>query len=437
MEEYIFYTIIIIFILFLIYQWRITLNQKKQLENQLEQKVNELKEINDEKIKFETLVNENKDKSELIDNERNKVIENFKEYFNSSLINQFSDATEKSNKVILETAKNTFEAANKLSKEQLTGIVNPISAQTKEVKQSLTNIKTEYGKVTQYLDGVKDTMTYVGNSARDLNTALRGDNQAIGNWGQEALERIFVNNGLTKNVDFFPQQKQANGLVPDYILEIRDNEKMIFDSKVSIKKFLDATREKDPNVQKKLFKEHSGHIKDKVRELIKAKYPEHVPNSMDRVIMFVPNENALLKALEVDSGLFEYAFKNNVILMGTTNILLLLEQIHSFKKYSHSMESVKKILSGVDSVIKHLTNTHKYIETLGGSIATTTDNYNKLIGNVESSVIPSFKKLHKERHNKEYSGKIPNIKEGDVRKIDSNKLSETKKLIDTKRNEES
>ena len=45
---------------------------------------NELKEINDEKIKFETLVNENKDKSELIDNERNKVIENFKEYFNSS-----------------------------------------------------------------------------------------------------------------------------------------------------------------------------------------------------------------------------------------------------------------------------------------------------------------------------------------------------------------
>ena len=49
----------------------------------------------------------------------------------------------------------------------------------------------------------------------------------------------------------------------------------------------------------------------------------------------------------------------------------------------------------------------------------------------------SFKKLHKERHNKEYSGKIPNIKEGDVRKIDSNKFSETKKLIDTKRNEES
>ena len=75
------------------------------------------------------------------------MIESFKEYFNSSLINQFSDATEKSNTKILETAKNSFEEANKLSKEQLTGIVNPISAQTKEVNQSLTNIKTEYGKV--------------------------------------------------------------------------------------------------------------------------------------------------------------------------------------------------------------------------------------------------------------------------------------------------
>ena len=194
--EKLFYTIIILFILFLIFQWRTTLNQKKRLENQLEQKVKELKDINDEKIKFETLVNESKDKSKLIDNERNKVIENFKEYFNSSLINQFSDATEKSNKKILETAKNSFEEANKLSKEQLTGIVNPINAQTKEVKESLTSIKSEYGKVTQYLDGVKDTMNYVGNSARDLNTALRGDNQAIGSWGQEALERIFINNGL-------------------------------------------------------------------------------------------------------------------------------------------------------------------------------------------------------------------------------------------------
>lgn len=434
MEEYIFYIIIIIFVSFLIYQWRTTLNQKKQLEDHLKEKVNELNEINKEKIKFETLVKEKNDKSELIDNERNKVIESFKEYFNSSLINQFSDATEKSNTKILQTAKNSFEEANKLSKEQLKGIVDPISTQTTEVKTSLTNIKKEYGEVTKYLDGVKDTMTYVGNSARDLNTALRGDNQAIGTWGEEALERIFIKNGLNKNVDFFYEQIQENGVKPDYILKIRDNEKIIFDSKNSIKNFLDATNEKNPDIQKRLYKEHSKNIKDKVKTLIKAKYPEHVKNAMDVVIMFVPNENALLKALETDNSLFEFAFKNNIILMGTTNILLLLAQIHSFKKYSHSHESVKKILSGVDTVIKHLTNTHTYIENLGSSIESTKKNYNILIGNIEGSIVPSFKKLHLERHKKEYDGKTPKIKEGETRKIDINKLSETKKLIDTKRN---
>ena len=431
MEEYIFYIIVAILILFLIYRLRITLNQKKQLENQLEQKVNEIKEINDQKIKFETLVNERKVNSELIDNERNKVIESFKKYFNSSLINQFSDATEKSNEKILETAKNSFEEANKLSKEQLKGIVEPINTHTKEVKTSLTDIKKEYGEVTKYLDGVKDTMTYVGNSARDLNTALRGDNQAIGTWGEEVLERIFINNGLTKNVDFFHEPIQESGVKPDYILQIRDNENIIFDSKNSVKNFLDATNEKNPDIQKRLFKEHSKNIRDKVKTLIKAKYPEHVKNALDKVIMFVPNENALLKALETDNSLFEFAFKNNVILMGTTNILLLLEQIHSFKKFSHSHESVKKILSGVDTVIKHLINTHKYIETLGSSIESTQKNYNLFIGNMERSIVPSFKKLHLERHKKEYDGKIPKVKEGEIRKIDNNKLIETKKLIDT------
>ena len=39
-----------------------------------------------------------------------------------------------------------------------------------------------------------------------------------------------------------------------------NNEKIIFDSKVSIKKFLDATKEKDPNIQKRLFKDCRGVI---------------------------------------------------------------------------------------------------------------------------------------------------------------------------------
>ena len=83
MEKYLVYIIIIIFISFLIYQWRLTVYQKKKLENQLKETLNELNEINKEKIIFETLVKEKNDKSELIDDERNKVIESFKEYFNS------------------------------------------------------------------------------------------------------------------------------------------------------------------------------------------------------------------------------------------------------------------------------------------------------------------------------------------------------------------
>ena len=119
---------------------------------------------------------------------------------------------------------------------------------------------------------------------------------------------------------------------------------------------------------KKDFWEHSRNIREKVKTLIKAKYPDQVKDAMDVMAMYVPNENALLKALETDKSLFEYAYENNIILMSSSNILVLLQQIHSFKKYSKANDSVKKILAGVDVVIKHLNNTHSYIETLGSSI---------------------------------------------------------------------
>ena len=429
--DYIFYIILFIIILFLVYQLRIAANNKKKLENKIEEKTKEISEIQNEKIRYETLYNESKSKSETIDEEREKVIESFQEYFNSSLINQFSDATERSNKKILETAKNTFDAATKLSKEQFSGIIKPINTQTEEVKTSLSNIKSEYGKVTTYLDSVKNTMNYVHTSTRDLSNALKGDNQAIGTWGEESLERIFIRNGLTKNVDFFHEQIQASGAKPDFILEVRNNEKIIFDSKNSIKNFLDAANETDPKIQERLFREHSRNIREKVKTLIRAKYPDQVKDAMDVVIMYVPNENALLKALETDKSLFEYAYENNIILMSSSNILVLLQQIHSFKKYSKANDSVKKILAGVDVVIKHLNNTHSYIETLGSSITSTKDNYNRLIGNVENSVLPSFKKLHSLRHNKEYNRKTSNTIEGDTRKIDSKKLDEIKKITDS------
>ena len=168
----IFYIILFIIILFLVYQLRIAANNKKKLENKIEEKTKEISEIQNEKIRYETLYNESKSKSETIDEERKKVIESFQEYFNSSLINQFSDATDRSNKKILETAKNTFDAATKLSKEQFSGIIKPINTQTEEVKTSLSNIKSEYGKVTTYLDSVKNTMNYVHSSTRDLSNAF-------------------------------------------------------------------------------------------------------------------------------------------------------------------------------------------------------------------------------------------------------------------------
>ena len=78
----------------------------------------------------------------------------------------------------------------------------------------------------------------IKNETSNLIKALKGDNKLQGNWGELVLERILEKSGLRKDSEYSVQQSFTNEdgrrLMPDVILNLPNNKKIVIDSKVSL-----------------------------------------------------------------------------------------------------------------------------------------------------------------------------------------------------------
>src|SRR5690606_39234624 len=105
--------------------------------------------------------------------------------------------------------------------------------------------------------------------------------------------------------------------------------RIIVDSKTPMDSFLKSIDEKDEVRRTQLLKDHAQRLKTHIRELGSKKYFEAVGfESLDQVIMFLPNESFLYAALEAQKDIIEYAVANKVLIATPPTFIALLRAIH-------------------------------------------------------------------------------------------------------------
>jgi DNA recombination protein RmuC len=119
-------------------------------------------------------------------------------------------------------------------------------------------------------------------------------------------------------------------------------------------------------MEEKYIKTHIKAIKNHIDKLAQKKY-ENLKgiNSLDFVFMFVPIENALMLALENDNTLFEYAFKQRVVLVSPTTLLASLRAIESswrFEKQAKNIEEVVRVAENLYDKVRGFSEEFEKIE---------------------------------------------------------------------------
>lgn len=286
-----------------------------------------------------------KDERIIILNEQLKESQNSKEETEKRLAKEFENLAHK----ILELNSEKFKKQNK---EQLGDILNPLSEQIEKFKKKVeeTNEKgvERNAMLIQKINSLESLNSKLSQDALNLTNALKGDSKTQGDWGENRLELLLEKSGLKNGVHYTTQggYKDEEGKLkkPDFIINLPDNKHLIVDSKVSLTAYVEYYNAEDENSERLALKKHLDSIKRHYIELSDKDYPSlYGINTPDHVLMFVPNEPALMLALNEDKNLYINALEKHIVLVSASTLLATLSTVASIWKQEDQKRNALEI----------------------------------------------------------------------------------------------
>lgn len=275
---------------------------------------------------------------------------------------------------ILEEKSSKFTEQNK---ENIKQILNPLQEKIKTFEDKVEKSQKEsismHSALKEQLLGLKDLNQQMTKEATNLTRALKGDSKMQGNWGELVLERVLEKSGLEKDREYVVQQsfnrEDGTRVLPDVVLHLPDNKRMIIDSKVSLTDYERYANAEDDD--KPLFlKAHVNSINKHVSQLSEKKYEDlYDIESPDFVLMFIPIEPAFAVALNEDNTLYNKAFEKNIVIVTPSTLLATLRTVDTMwsneKQQRNALEIAKQagaLYDKFEGLVSDLTGVGKKID---------------------------------------------------------------------------
>lgn len=253
---------------------------------------------------------------------------------------------------ILDEKSNKFTVQNQ---KNIDDILKPLQEKIEKFEQKVESTNKEAihrsSALREQIKGLTALNEQMTKEANNLTKALKGDSKMQGNWGELVLERVLEKSGLEKDREYFMQQsfttEEGNRVLPDVVIHLPDNKKMIVDSKVSLRAYERFVNEEDQHLRDSHLKEHITALKRHIQQLSDKNYQDlYQIESPDFVLLFIPIEPAFAIAINNDNQLYNQAFEKNIVIVTPSTLLATLRTIDSMwnneKQQQNALEIAKQ-----------------------------------------------------------------------------------------------
>lgn len=266
-------------------------------------------------------------------------------------------------------------------------------AQLKEIEEKRASA---YGAITNAIADVRMGQERVQSEAAKLVNALRNAPKARGRWGEHQLRRVLEMAGLSPHVDF-AEEVSVNAddgrLRPDAIVRLPGDRVLVIDAKCSLNSYQDAVAADDDEARKAHMLAHAKALRTHVEVLGRKSYADQFDDTIDFVIMFVPGENFLAAALEVDDTLFDAAFDRKVILASPTNLIAIARTVAMVWQQEKAAEDARQIAALGKELYDRIAVMSGHIARLGKNLGTAATAYNDFVGSLDRNVLTTAQRL--------------------------------------------
>ena len=198
-----------------------------------------------------------------------------------------------------------------------------IGAQLNEFRSAVSEIDSrthhQLGRLTATVAGLTST-------TEQLREVL-ANSRARGQWGERMADDVLRLAGLVEGINYHKQRAVASGSIPDFTFVMPGDMLLHMDVKFPLDNYvrcLDAPSDVERDRLRRAF---LADVRARVNELVGRGYLDHHDDTVDCLLLFVPNEQVLGFVQEHDDALLEDALRRRIVICSPLTLFAVLRVV--------------------------------------------------------------------------------------------------------------
>ncbi|RLB31883.1 MAG: DNA recombination protein RmuC [Deltaproteobacteria bacterium] len=260
------------------------------------------------------------------------------EHMKATFGNLSLDALSKSTEEFLKLAKARLELERETSIKELDSKKGLIDQQLHQMTSKLEDVSSlmkelekdrekKFGELTSHLNAATQQTTALMQTTSQLREVL-ASTKARGQWGERMAEDVLRLAGFIENVNYLKQKAiDGSGSRPDFTFMLPKDLQLNMDVKFPLDnyvRFLEASVESE---RMRFRNDFLRDVKARIKEVTTKEYINPEQNTVDYVLLFIPNEQIYSFIHNEDSSILDEALKSRVIFCSPITLFAVLAVI--------------------------------------------------------------------------------------------------------------
>ena len=302
---------------------------------------------------------------------------------------------------VLDAKLETNKADLEHKKETVASLVAQIRTELNEsrsrLEQSERDSSTQFSKLETVLKTHGEQTAQLRDTTENLKKVL-SDNRLRGQWGEEVAENLLQSVGFVKGQTYTANRALATtGTRPDFTILLSDGTKVNIDVKFpydALIRYQEADTDTDRN---KYLSEFRVAVRGKIKEVTSRGYINPEEQTVDFVVLFVPNEMIFSFIYEKMNEVWNEAFQKKVILAGPFSFTAILRTVFQSYRIFTYQKNVRVIVGLIQAFEKEYQKLSESLDTLGSRIESAQKQYREVVGTRDRQLTQVIDKIKHER----------------------------------------
>ena len=285
-------------------------------------------------------------------------------------------------------------------KSDLLKVQELITTFEKDREQKFGELKFQMGHAAEQTRMLRETAE--GLRSALTNTKIRGQ------WGERMAEDVLRASGLVEGVNYVKQETQeSTGKRPDYTFFLPGGKKVHMDVKFPLDNYLRFVEAEGDEERERCKTQFLRDVRLRIRDVSTREYVRPEDQTVDCLIVFIPNEQVFAFIHECDATIMDEAMARQVVLCSPVTLYAVLAVIRRGVENFQLEKTASRILTLFSSFYRQWNGFVGTMERMGKKIEEAQREYEALVSVRRNQLERSLLKIEEMRKAKNLPDEEP------------------------------